>query len=67
MLISQARNNIFKLFQSLKQSTHYVLLTGAIGTLQCGILHSPELHKKITFCNFLYLRLETTLSKSIKA
>ena len=43
MLISQARNNISKIFQSQKPTTHRVLLTGAIGTLQELILHSPGL------------------------
>ena len=50
-LISQDRNNIFKFFQSLKPSTHYVLLTGAIGTLQCSLLESPESPNCLTFCN----------------
>ena len=42
-------------------------MTGAIGTLQEVILHTPGLHKKITFCNCLYLRLETTFFSSFKA
>ena len=49
MLISQARNNISQVFQSPKLTTHHVLVTGAIETLQCGILHTPGLHKKIIF------------------
>ena len=44
MLISQARDNIFHLFQSLKPTTKYVQVTGALGTLQELILHSPGLH-----------------------
>ena len=31
MLISQARNNILKVFQSLKLTTYNVLVTGDIG------------------------------------
>ena len=45
LLISQARNNIFMVFQSLKPSTHYVQITGALGTLQEVILCPPELQK----------------------
>ena len=67
MLKKHARKNLFKVFKSLKLTTHYVLVTGAIGTLQCGILHSPGLHKKITFCKCIYLRLETTFLSSSKA
>ena len=51
MLISQSRNNILEFFQSLKLTTHQVLLTGALGTLQEAILHTPGLHKKPTFAN----------------
>ena len=47
MLISQDRNNIFKVFQSLKPSTHFVLVTGAIETLQEEILHTPGLYKQV--------------------
>ena len=53
MLISQARNNIFNFFQSLKLTTHQVQLTGAIGTLQEAILHTPGLHKKTHFLQML--------------
>ena len=60
MLISQSRNNILEFFQSLKLTTHQVQLTGAIVTLEEAILHSPGLHKKITFCNCLYLSPDTT-------
>ena len=67
LLIIQARNIIFKVFQSPKLTTHHVLLTGAIGTLQYGILHTPESPKKPTFCKCLYLRLETTFLRSSKA
>ena len=49
LLLSQARNNIFQVFQSLKSSTHHVQVTDAIGTLQYGILCPPELHKKPLF------------------
>ena len=61
MLISQDRNNIFEVFQSpeltthhvfqsLKPTTQHVQVTCTLGTLQCGILHSPGLHKNPTFC-----------------
>ena len=53
LLISHARNNIFKVFQSLKPTTGYVLVTGAIGTLQEVILCSPESHKKNHFLQML--------------
>ena len=67
LLISQDRNNILEVFQSPKPSTHHVLLTCAIGTLQCGILHPPGSPKWRIFCNCSYLRLETTFSRSLKA
>ena len=67
LLISQDRNIIFKFNQSLKPFNHYVLVTSAIGTLQWVILCSPRLHKKLTFCICLYLRIETTFSRSSKA
>ena len=51
--ISQDRNNIFKVFQSLKLTTHHVLVTGAERTLQHGILCSPGLHKKNHFLQLL--------------
>ena len=35
LLISQARDNIFKVFKSIELSTHRVLLNCASGTLQC--------------------------------
>ena len=67
MLISQAGNNIFKVFQSPELATHHVLWTGAIGTLQEVILHTPGSPKKPIFCKCLYLWLETTFSKFSKA
>ena len=45
MLISQAKNNIFQLYQSPNPTTHYVLVTDAIELLQWVILHPPVLHK----------------------
>ena len=53
LLISQARNNIFEVFQSLKLTTHHVVVTGALGPLQYGILHTPGLHKKNHFLQML--------------
>ena len=68
MLISQARNNILKVFQSLKLTTYNVLVTGDIGPYneQWVILHPPGLHKKTTFYKCLYLGLETTFLRSSK-
>ena len=31
----------FKVFQSPELTTHHVQVTSDLGTLQCGILHSP--------------------------
>ena len=67
LLISQGRNNILKVFKSPKLSTHYVLLTCAIGTLQEVILCPSESPKLPIFCICYYLRLETTFSRSLKA
>ena len=55
------------MFQSPKPTTHHVILTDAVGTLQWVILHSLELHKNLTFCKCLYLRQETTFYRSSKA
>ena len=52
---------ILPLYQIMQLTTHHVEETGAMGPLQEVILHTPELHKKITFCNCLYLSPETTL------
>ena len=56
-LLSQARNNIFQLFQSLKPTTHDVQVSDALGPLQCVILHSPQLHKSYIKKSFLQLLL----------
>ena len=53
LLIFQDGNNIFEVYQSLNPTTGYVLLTGALGTLQELILRSPESPKKNHFLQLL--------------
>ena len=67
MLITQARDNIFKLSKRLKLTNHYVLLTGAIVTLNMqGFYIHLMIRKNPLFEKYSYLRLRTTFSSSLK-